>query len=251
MSTAAPAFAASISAMAERYPSLKFRLENRDGKAFAIWEDWLQPIRTKADLNSIVCDLDANRPVLIDLESSSIKHDPHCIKEHKTHRILNAIKRWDRPFLVRIEFDGGPAHPRAYLLDPVVTPKTRYHIFGENRICAYAPQSDVWRAADHTVADFTDHVLVWLFKWNTWVETKYWLGAEEDHRPLHLLSTIRPHMQCWCGSGLPYGKCCMPGDKIRAESEMQNILQKRSRFLQKPDIDLSALKTLPAFLLKN
>lgn len=242
-------FASSVAAMADRYPSLEFRLEKRRGIAFAVWEGWLQPIRTRTGLNSIVCDLDEDRPVMIDRDAGTIVHDPQSGKEHKAHRILKKIKRPDRRFLVRIEFAGGPAHPKAYLLDPVITLTTRYHILGRNRICAYAPWTDAWKAPDHTVADFTDHVLVWLFKWNTWVETGHWLGSEEDHGPLYLLSTIRPNMQCWCGSGLRYEGCCMPRDQRDAGDEIQQMLQTRSRLYQKPDIDFAALQTLSAFLL--
>lgn len=249
MSVAASIFAASISAMAERYPSLESRLEEREGISVAIWEGWLQPIRTLAGLNSIVCDLDADSPVMIDHDSGTIGHDLNCEQKHLSHPILKTIKRPDRRFLIRIEFFDGPAHPKAYLLDPVVTPATRYHIFGTNRICAYAPQTDVWRAEDHNVADFTDHVLVWLFKWNTWVETGHWLGSEENHEPLYLLSTIRPEMQCWCGSGQPYGECCKPRDHLKINAAMQSMLRPHSRLFQKPDIDYSELRTLAAFLL--
>lgn len=248
MDTVESQFAASVSAMATRYPTLEVRYEERDGVTVAIWEGWLQPIRTRAGLNSIVCDLDEDRAIMIDRDTGTINHDPQCERAHRDHRILKKIKRPDRRFFVRIEYVGSRSHPTAFLVDPVVTPATRFHIFGTNRICAYAPWTDAWKAGEHDVADFTDHVLVWVFKWNTCVETGHWLGSEEDHKPLYLLSTIRPDKQCWCGSGVPYGDCCRSEDQLKVNAELQRMLSTRSRLYQKPDIDYSKLPTLSAFL---
>jgi len=234
--------------MAERYPSLEFRMEETNGKPVGGWDGWLQPIRSRDGLNEIVYDLDADRQILIDRETASIAHPPKCLANHEKHRVFDRIKRPDRPFRVRIEYTGGAAHPRAWLLDPVVTAATRYHMFGENRICAYAPQTNAWRADDHTVADFTDHVLVWTFKWNTWVETGYWLGSEENHDPMYLVSTIASDMQCWCGSGRRYGDCCRPRDAERSGLEMEIMLRARSPLLQFPILHRPAMKRAMAFL---
>lgn len=242
-------FAASVAAMTARYPELEVRFEDRDGVTVAVWAGWLQPIRTRSRLNSVVYDLDEDRAVMIDRDIGTISHDPHCERAHGDHRILKKIKRPDRRFLVRIEYVGGLSHPTAFLIDPVVTPATRFHIFGRNRICAYAPWTDAWKAGEHNIADFTDHVLIWLFKWNTCVETGRWLGSEEDHKPLYLLSTIRPDMQCWCGSGLPYCDCCRPRDQLKVNAELQSLLNVRGLLYQKPDIDYAKLPTLAAFLL--
>lgn len=199
--------AASVAAMAARYPSLKFRTEDRDGVEWAVWEGWLQPIRTPVGLDTIVQDLDDDRPVVIDRETASITHNPGCGRSHEPHPVTGQLRRPDRPFRVRIEHDGGTAHPVGYLLDPVVTAATRCHVVGANRICAYQPTSGAWCVDTHTVADFTDHVLIWLFKWNTWVETKYWLGSEAPHDRWYLFATTTPTQQCWCGSGEKYADC--------------------------------------------
>lgn len=245
--TALPRFTVSVAAMTERYPTLEFRTEVRHGKPLAVWEGWLTPIRSRHELNAILCDLDEDRPVRIG-NDATIRHDPACDPEHPLHPLLHQLKRPDRSFRVRIEFDGGPAHPAGFLLDPVVTPETRYHIFGENRVCAYAPWSDAWRAVEHTAADFTDHVLIWLFKWNVWVETNHWLGKEEDHTPLHLLTTIRPDMQCWCSNGEPYGRCHRPQDVRRAAAEIADLFAASSRLKQEASIDPATYPTLAAFL---
>jgi hypothetical protein len=227
----------SRAAMEDRYPSLEFRLEEQNGKPLGIWEGWLQPIRSRAGLNGIVCDLDADRQILIDRETASLAHPPKCTADHENHGLFDRLKRPDRAFRVRIEYTGGRPHPRAWLLDPVVTPKTDRHMFMGGRICAYPPQTNAWQWEENTVADFTDHVLVWTVKWNVWVETGYWLGGEENHDPLHLVATINSEMQCWCGSGITYGECCRPKDRQIADLEMEAMLRKHSPLLQFPSID--------------
>lgn len=234
--------------MAERYPSLEFRLENHDGEPVGVWEGWLQPIRSRVGLNGILCDLDADQQILVDRESASLAHPPRCTTNHEQHRIFNRLKRPDRAFRVRIGFTGGVSHPQAWLLDPIVTDATHYHMFSGGRICAYPPQTNAWQADEHTVADFTDHVLVWTFKWNTWVETGYWLGSEEDHDPLHLVSTVSPESQCWCGSGKTYSECCRQRDRDRAGLEMAIMLRARSPLLQFPVFDRSAIKRVNSFM---
>lgn len=239
---------ASRVAMAESYTSLEFHVDESDGKPVGVWEGWLQPIRSHDGLNGIVCDLDTDRQISIYRETASIEHSPNCTANHEKHWVFERLKRPDRPFRVRIEYMGGTAHPRAWLLDPMVTPATRYHIFGENRICAYPPHTDAWREKNNTVADFTDHVLVWTFKWNIRVETGYWLGSEEDHDPMHLFSTIAPDMQCWCGSGTSYRECCRTRDRELASVEMEILLRARSPLLQEPRRDREAMKQLAIFL---
>lgn len=234
--------------MAERYPSLEFRLVQQDSNPVGVWEGWLQPIRSRDGLNGIVCDLDADRQILIDRATASLAHPVQCATNHETHRIIDRLKRPDRAFRVRIEYTGDGSHARAWLLDPVVTPATRYHMFGLNRICGYPPQTNAWRAEDHTVVDFTDHILVWTFKWNVWVETGYWLGSEENHDPLHLVASIGPDMQCWCGSGETYAECCRQKDSQLARLEIETMLRARSPLLQLPNVDDSKVKTAISFL---
>ena len=66
--------------------------------------------------------------------------------------------------------------------------------------------------------------------WNTWVETGYWLGSEENHDPLHLVATTIPEMQCWCGSGKTYGECCRLQDSRLASLEMETMQTAISRW---------------------
>ena len=86
-------FAANAAAMADRYPSLKFRTEDLGGVERAVWEGWLQPIRTRDGLNSTVCDLDDDRPIVIDREIAAITHNPGCGRSHKPHPITARVGR--------------------------------------------------------------------------------------------------------------------------------------------------------------
>jgi hypothetical protein len=225
--------------MAERYPSLEFSTGERNGEVVGIWEGWLQPIRSKSGLKEMLCDLDSDRPVMI--QDAAIAHVPTCSGPHNWQGHSKMPKRPDRGFLVRIEYAGGREHPKAYLVEPEITLKTRRHILGANRICAYPPWEGAWQAARDSVADFTDHTLVWLFKWITWVETGHWPGSEMRHDPIFLFATIKPEMQCWCGSGLSYGQCCQQRDKSRAAAEIRAMLEKHSPLFQRSRIDIRTL----------
>ncbi len=83
----------------------------------------------------------------------------------------------------------------------------------------------------------------------TCVEAGYWPGSEEDHRPIHLLSTIRPEMQCWCGSGPTYGDCCRPRDELKVNAELQSLLNVRAAYIRSRILTTLKLPTLAAFLL--
>lgn len=233
--------------MAERYQSLTQTMVTREGEEIAVWEGWLQPLRTQRELDFILDDLHENQPVAIN-QDSELLHDHRCRRQHTRPSLRPFIKRADRCFRVRIEYEGGRCHPRAYLFDPVITLATRKHVLGQRGICAHSPWEDAWKWDTNTVADFTDLVLIWLVKWNVWVDTGIWLGPEKDHEPLFLFATIGPSQQCWCGSGLAYDLCHRAKDKLEAESEIRAMLARHSPLLQKSRLDTRALRHLTNIL---
>lgn len=246
MSTALPPFLTERSFMADRYPMLRFETIERDGTDFAVWEGWLTPIRDRSQLDGVLADLDADRTVMIDADATLLHHSA-CDLKHPRHRLMARLKRPDRSFKVRIEYAGGVAHPRAYLLDPVITPANRKHIFNERRICAYLPSDDVWVSGRDSVADFTDHVLVWLLKRNTWVEAGHWPGSEMSHDPMLLFTTISAQAQCWCGTGESYSHCHRELDRGKVSAELTQMLIKSSRFFQFPRYDEQVRTRIRAF----
>lgn len=239
---------ASVRAMDDRYPALTLISDGSDASCTAVWEGWLQPIGSLRDFDLIINDLHYNRPIMIS-EDGEILHNPRCKGPHDKPSIRKYLKRPSRSFKVRIEYAGRSRHPRAFMLDPVLVRRSGDHTFSDGASCAYPAWEDVWEWQRDTVADFIDHVLVWLVKWNVFDATDgaIWLGPQMDHDPTFLAATISPDAQCWCGNGKRYNTCHRLADMRKAESEIRARLQATSSLLQTPFVDRTKIKTLFRF----
>lgn len=193
----------SIRAMRERYP--QFEVERRAFKA-ASWVGILQPIRPDQQIDELLHDIANDRPVYVRL-GGEVTHDPNCRAKHE---ILEWMSRLRDPYVtyrVRVTYCGERAHPRCYVLSPPLTKKNQPHVFRDRAICPYPPWQDVWCWDRNTVADFMDHVLVWLIKQIVWDQTEVWIGSEMKHDPVFLDNTVGRNQQCWCGSGKKRKNC--------------------------------------------
>ena len=205
----------SVAAMKANYPS--FTVEGRPigTGAKAIWKGWIQPIRILENLEQLLADIEQNRAVRI-LPGGEIIHRPDCQRKHPRFPWIKKLKKPDRAFKIKIIYGCGSRHPSAYVLDPVIPPEEREHMFGDGSVCAYPPWQGVWDWQTNTVADFTDQVAVWLVKWNVWQQTDVWLGDEMLHDKAFLFFNIKVTEQCWCGSGKQYGVCHRINDARKA-----------------------------------
>lgn len=196
----------SVRAMKEIYPAFQVSGRPIGTGAEAVWQGWIQPIRSFEDLEYLLADLAQNRAVRI-LSGGEVIHHPNCQRKHPKLSWIKKLKKPDRAFKVKITYGGGSRHPRAFVIDPVIPPHEREHMFADGAVCAYPPWHGVWDWQTNTVADFTDQAAVWLVKWNVWQQTGIWLGEEMRHDKAFLLFNIKPTAQCWCGSGERYGEC--------------------------------------------
>lgn len=203
----------SVEAMEIYYPSLSF-----DGRQIITggetsWKGWVQPLSAdNKELEWILADIARDLPVQI--INGEIRHHPTCKRTHQKVRRIEKFKRPDQAFNVKITYDGSQKHPRAYVMEPEIPKNKRKHMFGDGAVCAYPPQRNIWDWQTNSVTDFTDHVMIWLVKWNFWSQTQLWLGAETSHNKFALLSSIVASDQCWCGSGTFYGDCHQAEDKL-------------------------------------
>lgn len=252
MSSTSGRLDASIKGMVDRYPTLTLISDGSDTTSMVVWEGWLQPIGSLRDFDLIINDLHYNRPILLG-ENGEILHDSRCKGPHDKPSIRQYLRRPNRSFKVRIEYHGGSRHPRAFMLDPILVRRSGDHTFGDGASCVYPAWEDVWEWQRDTVADFIDHVLVWLVKWNVFDATggAIWLGPQMDHDPTFLAATINPDAQCWCGSGKRYNICHRRADLLRAESEIRADLEATSLLLQTPIVDQTKIKTLIDFTMIN
>lgn len=205
----------SVRVMREIYPTFQVGGRPIGTGAEAVWQGWMQPIRSSEDLEYMLADLAQNRSVRI-LSGGEVIHHPNCHRKHQELSLIKRLKKPDRAFKIKITYGSGRRHPQGFVLDPVIPPEERKHLFADGAICAYPPWHGVWDWQRNTVADFADQVAVWLVKWNVWQQTGVWLGEEMRHDKGFLLFNIKPNEQCWCGSGERYGKCHQASDARRA-----------------------------------
>lgn len=205
----------SVAAMKANYPTFLVGVCPLGTTADAIWQGWIQPIRSLENLEFLLADLAQNRSVRV-LSGGEIIHHPNCQRKHPQLSWTKKLKKPDRAFKIKITYGGGSRHPKAYVLDPVIKPDESEHMFGDGSVCAYPPWQGIWDWQTNTVADFTDHIAVWLVKWNVWQQTGVWLGDEMQHGKAFLFFNIKPMEQCWCGSGKEYGACHRVNDARKA-----------------------------------
>ncbi len=205
----------SVAEMKANYPTFSVGVYPLGTSADAIWEGWIQPIRSLEDLEFLLADLAQNRAVRI-LPGGEIIHHPNCRRTHQNLAWIKKLKKPDRAFKIKITYGGGKRHPRAFVIDPNIPPEERKHMFGDGAICAYPPWQGVWDWQLNTVADFADQAAIWLVKWNVWQQTGVWLGDEMRHENTFLFFNIKETAQCWCGSGECYGECHRESDARKA-----------------------------------
>lgn len=214
----------SVEEMKLYYPSLQFdgRQIITGGETF--WKGWVQPILDFENLEWILDDIDQNQTIRV--KNGEVSHHPDCRRTHQTFPWIKQIKKPDQAFKIKIAYDGGRRHPRGYVLQPVIFKTEQKHMFGDGAVCAYPPQENVWDWQTHTVANFTDQILIWLIKWNVWKQTQYWIGDETFHSKISLYFLINASEQCWCGSGTDYGICHRSNDRIEVVKEIFPLVNK-------------------------
>lgn len=213
----------SVRAMKDTYPAFQVGGRPIGTGAEAVWQGWMQPIRSLEDLEHLLADIAQNRAVRI-LPGGEVIHHPNCQRKHPQLTWMKKLKKPDRAFKIKITYGGGSRHPRGFVLDPVIPPEEREHMFADGAVCAYPPWHGVWDWQTNTVADFADQVALWLVKWNVWQQTGVWLGEEMQHNKGFLFFNIKPTEQCWCGSGRQYGGCHRISD---ARKLFQNLFTSR------------------------
>ena len=218
---------ASVQAMRVNYPLFSVGGRPLGTGVDAVWKGWLQPIRTRENLEWILADIAQHRTVRI-LQNGEVVHDPSCSRKHPDVLGTKKLKKPDQAFKIKIVYSGGKDHPQAYVTDPVIPAEKRKHMFADGAVCAYPPWQNVWDWQKHTVSDFADQTAIWLVKWNVWRETRIWLGGEMQHNKVFLYLTLRPSDQCWCTSGEQYGTCHRMLDEREALQHLFSFSKSKS-----------------------
>lgn len=215
----------SVQAMKLSYPSLTFDYRPIIIGGDVFWQGWVQPIGDLENLEWILADIDQNRPVQT-RQDGEVIHHPNCQRTHQELRWLKKLKKPDQAFKIKITYGGGSRHPRCFVVDPKIPKNKQKHMFRDGAVCAYPPQKNLWDWQRHTVSEFADQAVVWLIKWNVWQQTGEWLGEETSHDRVSLYFSIDAAQQCWCGSGVRYGKCHQLQDKLEVDKTLYQLLRR-------------------------
>ena len=216
---------ASVLALKLNYPSFQVGGRPLGMGAEAVWQGWVQPIRSLEDWSLLVADLAQNRPVRV-LPGGEVLHQPNCRRKHPALPWLKQLKKPDKAFKLKIAYGGGIRHPRAFVIKPKIPPEECRHMFGDGAICAYPPWQNVWDWQRNTVAEFADQAAIWLIKWNVWQQTGVWLGDEIRHDKGFLFFNLKADEQCWCGTGKRYDNCHQASDGRSALRSLFPFYQK-------------------------
>lgn len=216
---------ASIEAMRAYFPEFSLSGSPIGTGPVAVWKGWVQPLQSAEDVEKVLDDIYHERPVMM-RAGGVVEHRPDCLIEHCRHGWMERVTTPSVKYKLEVQYDGGKAHPRAYVRSPAVPFfERRKHHFNDGALCAYPPWLGLWQWQRDTVVNFMSHAVEWLVKWTVWRQAGVWLGPEMGHEPCFLLREIRPDQECHCGSGNQYGLCHRPGDQaglgpIRARSQL-------------------------------
>jgi len=212
---ASPRLIANIQEMQQYFPNFTFSTEKVDGIEVAAWRGRVQPIQSVENLAELLDDIHFERPAQI-IAGGQVRHHPDCLAIHKQHTWLGKLNNLDDSYDLVVKYDGGKAHPKAFIHNLVIPSHGPKHLFENGLICPYAPWEEVWLWERDTVVDYLGHAVTWLVKWMVWCQAAIWLGPEFAHEPAYLIRTIERNQECWCGSGKKYKRCHLPDDERRA-----------------------------------
>lgn len=213
-----PTAARRIKDMQTAYPALQVVSDGTERST--VWEGWLQPMSSTAELPLILDDLDHNRPVdIVRGERYGIAHAQNCSAPHGECEFAKNLTTATKLYKVRIEDFGDERHPSSRILEPFIPPSERRHHRGSDGICAYAPWEHPWLKDESSIVDFTDQTLIWLLKQSIFSESGRWLGRETRHDSRFLLQALSYDDTCHCGSGKTYLTCHRAFDVFWSEFE--------------------------------
>jgi hypothetical protein len=117
-------------------------------------------------------------------------------------------------FLVAVPFAEG-AFPRAWgFWQTAEGPQwigRRHTNFPDGSVCAFVPESGVWRVGD-SLASLLDFYSVWALRQLYLEEFKRWPGRQYSSHPFYRLIEFKDDELCDCDTGGRYGSCCKPND---------------------------------------
>ena len=203
----------SVEKMEEFHPRLKVSYLTCMGSTIAIWRGWVQPIKSREELEELLDDLYHDRRIWV--AGDTVSHWGDCEEEHRHHDWMDRVSDPFVKYDMEVRHDGGRVHPKCRIHNLNITDCKRKHLNHDFSICPFLTSEGVWVWDRDTVADIIPHYLAWLVKWLVFDQTNKWIGSDHNHTPEYHLSLIGRNQQCWCGSSKKYKRCHLEWDEIQ------------------------------------
>ena len=174
------------------------------------WIGDITPLQPPSDAIGVVNALAADMSVMVH-QSGRIDVDSEC-PPGKPSQLGVDERALRKTFSLVALQDGPPRHPRVSVMIPEL-PRPCRHTFRDGAVCPLLPSSGAWSWASNSLAEYLNHVSIWLVKFMVWDLTMkatgsgVWIGSEAAHDSVTLARTP-VWAQCHCGSGLSFGRCC-------------------------------------------
>lgn len=175
-----------------------------------IWIGDISPLHPPSDAVGVINALAANEEVEVYL-NGRVDVDPNNPPRSMLQPIVDEAMA-QRTFSLIARQEGPPRHPRVFVMVPEL-PQTCPHLFSDRSLCPLLPSTGAWSWNEHSLADYLDHVAIWLVKFIVWDAIRkatgqgIWIGHEASHDWASLAKTPSS-AQCYCGSGLQFRECC-------------------------------------------
>lgn len=208
---------ASSRAVGARYPQFAVVKPPLGSGSIQAWEGIIQPFPSDQKLGAILQDLENAAEIIIRV-CGGLVHDPNCTVLHANPAYLDRLSKIDCKFKLLVLVFPPKRHPEAMSLEPLISRKlypTHPHLRGEAFLCPYFPSDGDWSWENNNVADFLDYTSIWLAKHMVWDQTGgykggTWIGYYAGHTPRELVANVGRNLQCPCGRGRKYKRCCRP-----------------------------------------
>lgn len=83
-------------------------------------------------------------------------------------------------YMVRIQYDYM-SPPKVKILNPIIKPSTKYHVYANGNLCLYYPKEQPWDYQNHLYDTIVPWVAEWLVFYELYQVCGKWLGPEQPH----------------------------------------------------------------------
>lgn len=174
-----------------------------------IWVGSITPLAPPSNVPGVVSALAEDKYVEVHIKGR-VDVDPEDLPEKMLELPIDEDEI-RRAFYLLARQEGPPSHPKVFMTIRQLPPLCP-HVYDDGRLCPLLPSRGAWSWERNSLANYLDHIAIWLVKFSVWDAIRkatghgIWIGSEASHDPIILAVTPR-NAQCHCGSRLRFGQC--------------------------------------------